>query len=73
MTLTDLQTRLDAYKAAELKVLQGQEYTISDGAINRRMRRADLAEIRAEIANLDAEIERLTAQAAGTRRVLYIR
>lgn len=73
MTLEQMQTRLDAYLAAETKILEGQEYTIGDGSTARRLRRADLAEVRAEIARLDQQIAAATAVQARGRRVLYIR
>lgn len=72
MTLDELQTRRSAYMAAELKILQGQEYTISDGVANRQLRRADLAEVRAAIAEIEGQIA-LAMQAAVTRRIIYIR
>lgn len=72
-TLAELQARKALYEAAEVKVLARQEYWVGQGTTARRLRYADLAEIRAEIERLDAEIERKTAEAAGTRRVLYIR
>lgn len=59
-----LQERLDAYKAAELKVLSGQEYEIDTGGARRRLKRADLAEVRAAIANLQSQLD----AANGTRR-----
>lgn len=66
-TLQEAIDRRAAYVAAELKILQGQEYVIGQGATARRLRRADLAEVRAAILQLDAEIARL--QATSTRRV----
>lgn len=69
MTLAELQARRTAYMAAELAVLQGQEYRIRDGVIDRMMRRADLDVIRATIKDLDRDI---TAQSV-SRRVLYLR
>ena len=45
ITLAQAQARLDAYLAAELAVLGGQEYEIA----GRRLKRADLKEIRAGI------------------------
>jgi len=48
------QTRLTAYLAAELKILQGQSVRFGD----RELRRADLAEIRKEIGLLQAIVAR---------------
>lgn len=73
MTRDELQARLDAYKAAELKILKGQEYVIGQGETARRLRRADLAEVRAAITDLSAQLDDLDATAAGRRRVLYVR
>lgn len=59
------QTRLDLYLAAEAAILGGgQEYTIE----NRRMRKGDLAEIRAEIRSLKSEIATLTTNVSGGSR-----
>ena len=63
--LVDLQARRAAYVAAEAAILQGQEYRISDGMINRLMRRADLDVVRATIADLDRQI---AAQSMPRRR-----
>lgn len=73
MTLAELQARLALYLAAEAKILEGQEYTIGDGSTARRLRRADLAEVRAEIASLSQQVAAATAAQTRTRRVLYIR
>jgi len=73
MTLEQLQARLAAYMAAEVKILRGQEYVIGQGETSRRLRRADLAEVRAEIKSLDAQIRAIENSAAGRRRVLYTR
>lgn len=73
-TLRDtLQARLDQYLAAEAKILAKQEYTIGDGSTARRMRYADLADVRTTIETLTAQIQRLDAQASGARRVMYAR
>ena len=56
ITLAQAQARLDAYLAAELAVLGGQEYEIA----GRRLRRADLREIRAGIAQWDQRVKDLS-------------
>lgn len=66
-TLQELLDRRAVYLAAELKILQGQEYVVGQGATARRLRRADLTEVRQAIAQLDAQITAL--QATSTRRV----
>lgn len=72
----DLQTLIDrraAYLAAEAAVLKRQEYSIDVEGGSRRVRFADLSEIRQTIKDLDAQIERAQNTAAGRRRVRYIR
>jgi hypothetical protein len=68
-----LVTRLEAYMAAELKILQKQEYTVGDGSTARRLRYADLPEVRATIDQLTRQIATLDAQTSGARRVMYAR
>lgn len=62
LTQADAQARLDQYMDAEAKVLSGQEYQI--GA--RRLKRADLAEIRDGIAYWNGMVNKL-ANGAGAR------
>lgn len=69
MTLAELTTRRAAYMAAELKILDGQEYRIRDGIIDRMMRRPDLEVVQATIKDLDRQIAALSP----TRRVIYLR
>lgn len=71
MTLVELQERRAHYLRAEVKILEGQEYTVGDGVTQRTLRRADLAEVRQAIADLTSQISQVTA--APARRVLYIR
>jgi hypothetical protein len=69
-----LQTRLDAYLAAETKVLQAQEYVIGQGATARRLTRADLPSIQKGIQDTRDEIARLDASTiASGRRIMYLR
>lgn len=67
MTLTELQTRLASYLAAEQKALQSQEYVIGQGNTSRRNRRADLEQIRAEITAISAQIDRHPDNPANSR------
>jgi hypothetical protein len=72
----DLQTLIDRrtqYLAAEAAVLKRQEYQIDVEGGSRRVRFADLAEIRAAIKQLSTDIEAAQHAAAGRRRVRYIR
>lgn len=73
MTLAELQDRRAAYMAAELKILESQEYTVGDGVVNRRNRRADLEQVRLAIKEIDLLIDAQTAALVPTRRVLYLR
>lgn len=61
--LSTAQARLDAYLAAELAVLAGQEYEIA----GRRLKRANLAEIREGINVWNQRVQALTA---GRRRAI---
>ena len=69
MTLEQLQARLAIYLAAEAKILTKQEYTIGAGQDVRRLRYADLAEVRAEIKSLTDQIAAAKVAASGGRRV----
>jgi hypothetical protein len=62
--LDTAQTHLDAWLAAELKVATGQEYEIDTGNGRRRLKRADLAQIREQIKYWRGEVSRLS----GNRR-----
>jgi hypothetical protein len=72
-TVVELEARKALYLEAEAKVLNRQEYTISDGIINRRFRLADLEQIRAAIKEIDAEIAAGGGGASGPRRVYTVR
>jgi len=61
--IVSTQTRLDAYLAAELAILQAQEVR---GDTGRAQRMADLAEVRAQIDKLQAQLNRETAAAINT-------
>lgn len=73
MTRDELQARLNAYLAAELAILQGQEYQIGSGNGARRLRRADLEQVRTEIASIRTELAGMDARASGVRRIRYVR
>lgn len=66
--LEDLQTRRSAYAAAELRILQSQEYVVGQGGNSRRNVRAELETVRQTIKDLDAQIDKETASTTGTRR-----
>lgn len=74
-TYVTLQARLALYLAAEEKILKGQEYQVGQGSNARRLRRADLAEVRSEIASLNAQIaiHPENPARAAVRRVRYFR
>lgn len=61
--LETLQSRLEAYLAAEARILQhGQESAVSGGADGRMTKRGNLAEIRTAIKNLETDIATETAK-----------
>nr|WP_320132341.1 hypothetical protein [uncultured Holophaga sp.] len=63
------QSRLDAYLAAEARILAaGQEGTMA----TRRRRDAELAEIRSAISDLQAEVSGLQDTAAGRSRMITV-
>lgn len=67
------QQRLDAYLAAELKILQSQEYQVGNGGTARRTRRAELEQVQAGIKAARADVEQLQSVASRARRVTYLR
>lgn len=77
MIYAQLIARLTLYLAAETAVLQGQEYQVGQGGGGRRLRRADLADIRAEIGNINAQIAAAPDNPANisarARRIRYLR
>ena len=73
MTRDQLQQRLDAYLAAEIKILGSQEYQVGDGSTARRKKLAELDVVRREIRQINAEISQLDAAASGVRRTYYAR
>ena len=60
--MSTTQERLDAYKAAEARILAGGQ---SLRFAERQQEQAELAEIRKAIAQLEAQLQRETAAAAG--------
>ena len=72
--LATAQARLDDYLAAELAVLGNQEYMIASGTGGaRKLRRADLSEIRAGIDVWDKRVKDLTNRSQGRGRSLTLR
>jgi hypothetical protein len=64
ITLTQAQTQLAAYLAAETAVLSGQRYEIA----GRMLQRADLAQIRDGITTWDTRVKTLSVAATGRSR-----
>jgi hypothetical protein len=64
ITLTQAETQLSAYLAAETAVLSGQRYEIA----GRMLQRANLLEIRDGIATWDARVKALSVAARGRSR-----
>lgn len=69
--LQQARARLQAYLAAEVRILGSQEYVIGNGGTARRNRRADLESVQAGIKEVRAEIQRLESLAEP--RVTYLR
>lgn len=68
-TLAELQEDLAAARAARLRILESQEYSVGDGVINRRNRRADLEQVNKLIKDLEAQIATAQPASSGYRRV----
>lgn len=64
ISLTQAQTQLNAYLAAETAVLTGQKYEIA----GRMLMRANLAEIQAGITLWDSRVKRLSSLQNGRSR-----
>ena len=65
-TLTQAQTILDQYIAAETAVLEGKEISFGTGGSDRRWKSEDLAEIRKGRQEWQTTVNTLTARAAAT-------
>ena len=65
ISLSLAQAQLNAYLAAEIAILSGQEYVIG----SRRLKRADLAAVQAGIALWNQRVQDLTAR---QRRGRYV-
>lgn len=61
--MSDTATRLDAYKAAELRILKAQRTGFGD----RSMQLAELEEVRKAIKDLEAQLAQELRDAAGQR------
>ncbi len=75
-TFAELKSRLESYVAAEQAILSGaQEYTVGQGSTARKLRRADLAQIREAITSLQAQIAAAPDNPDRPRRrgVVYLR
>lgn len=73
MDLQTLITRRDAYAAAELAILGGQEYTIDVDGSSRSLKRADLKVVQDAIHGLDVQIQREQNKLSRSPRVRYLR
>lgn len=63
--LAELRERLDIYKTAERKILQGQSYTLG----SRKLTRTSLASVQKMIQNLETEIDTLEQRGTTKRRM----
>lgn len=68
ITLAQAETQLASYLAAETAVLSGQEYEIA----GRRLKRANLNEIRAGIDSWNARVQSLSRNASGRGRAINV-
>ncbi len=68
MVMANIRRRLAEYYLAESAILRGQEYEIGD----RRLKRADLAEIRRAIDDLEAALANETLKHGRVKRVIFI-
>lgn len=69
ITLAQATERLEAWLAADLAVSSGQEYSIG----NRRLKRADVAEIRNQIDYWERKVNQLAdGGRSGAARVRYV-
>lgn len=69
LTLAQAQALLDAYNDAAIKIASNQETEITTAAgTTRRLKRANLAEVREMISFLEQRVDSLTPVASGGRR-----
>ena len=68
ITLAQAQAQLDAYLAAETRVLSGQSYEIA----GRRLNRANLAEIQQGITLWNERVQALTRSSQGRSRAITV-
>lgn len=73
LTLQQWRDRLDAYMAAETRILQSQEYTVGQGGTARRNRRAELEQVQSGIKDCQQQISLLEGAAAGRARTIRLR
>lgn len=66
--MSDTQQRLDAYKAAEARILTGGQ---SLRFAERQLQQAELTEIRKAISQLETQLQRETEAAAGRGGLRY--
>ena len=68
ITLAQAQAQLDAYLAAEVAILSGQEYEIA----GRRLKRADLGAVQSGINLWNRRVKELSARASGRSRAYRV-
>ena len=73
VTLADAQAQLAAWLAASLAVASNQSYEIPQGNGQRKLTRANAAEIGRQVEYWDNKVSELTsASAGGRRRIRYV-
>lgn len=66
--LESLKSRLEDYRAAEKKILNGEEYQIG----SRKLRRPDLLSVQNMIRELEEQIDALELVGGRVRRVVFV-
>lgn len=66
--LAMLKSRLEDYRAAEKKILNGEEYQLG----SRRLRRPDLLSVQKMIRELEEKIDALELVGGRVRRVVFV-
>ena len=64
-TLSEAQTKLAEYQAAESRILEAQEVRLGSAGIDRMERQTELVAVQKGIALWQREVNRLSAAAAG--------
>ena len=69
---TDIQTDLDAVRAARIKAITAQSYTLDSGQTRQGVVRANLTEINKTIRQLESELSRAEAADRGDSGIVAL-